>query len=134
MKIVLFVCALALASCSTTVEERDAYRETGMILALTAVDVVRDIGLGPEEIDPKVLKIVNGACTLLKAGGPLITLAINTRVTEHNAGVVAGEETELVTMEEYLTALDAVCAVIAAILEPTAAPIAAPAPVPAPDV
>jgi len=111
--------AVALAACSTTVAEREAYRETGMILALTAVDVIKDIGLGPDEIDPKVLKIVNGACTLLQAGGPIITLAINTRVAEHNIDVAAGEETESVTMEEYLATLDAVCAVIAAILEPS---------------
>ncbi len=111
--------AVALAACSTTVAEREAYRETGMILALTAVDVIKDIGLGPEGIDPQVLKIVNGACTLLQAGGPIITLAINTRVAEHNIDVAAGEETESVTMEEYLATLDAVCAVIAAILEPS---------------
>ena len=128
--IMLFV---SLASCSTTVEERDAYRETGMILALTAVDVIKDIGLGPDEIDPKVLKIVNGACLLLRAGGPVITLAINTRVAEHNADVEAGEETELVSMEEYLATLDAVCSVIAAILEPSAAPVASPVPTPSPD-
>jgi len=114
--------AVLLAGCSTTVEERDAYRETGMILALTAVDVIKDIGLGPDAIDPKVLKIVNGACKLLQAGGPVITLAINTRVTEHNADVEAGEETEIVTMEEYLDTLDAVCAVIAAILIPPEKP------------
>lgn len=114
----LLMLFVSLASCSTTVEERAAYRETGMILALTAVDVIKDIGLDTDEIDPKVLKIVNGACLLLKAGGPTIILAINTRVTEHNADVVAGEETELVTMEEYLATLDAVCAVITAILEP----------------
>ncbi len=119
MRIILFICALALSACSTTVEERDAYRETGMILALTAVDVIKDIGLGPDEIDPKVLKIVNGACLLLQAGGPLITLAINTRVAEYNADVEAGEETDPVTMEEYQRTLDAVCAVIAAILEPS---------------
>lgn len=109
---------VALAACSSTVAEREAYRETGMLLALTAVDVIKDIGLGPEEVDPKVLKIVNGACTLLQVGGPLITLAINTRVAEHNVDVVVGEETELVTTEEYLATLDAVCAVISAILEP----------------
>ncbi len=119
LKLFILGCAaIALASCSTSIEERDAYRETGMILALTAVDVIKDIGLDTDEIDPKVLKIVNGACLLLKAGGPTIILAINTRVTEHNADVVAGEETELVTMEEYLATLDAVCAVITAILEP----------------
>ncbi len=111
--------AVLLAACSTTVEERDAYRETGVILALTAVDVIKDIGLGPDAIDPKVLKIANGACLLLQAGGPLITLAINTRVAEHNADVVEGEETEPVTLAEYQDTLNAVCAVIAAILEPT---------------
>ncbi len=120
LKLFILGCAaITLASCSTTVEERDAYRETGMILALTAVDVIKDIGLDTNEIDPKVLKIVNGACLLLKAGGPTIILAINTRVTEHNADVAAGEETELVTMEEYLATLNAGCAIIAAILEPT---------------
>ncbi len=132
MKLIAFFTALALTACSTTVADREAYRETGMILALTAVDVIKDIGLGPDEIDPKVLKIVNGACTLLQAGGPIITLAINTRVAEHNADVEAGEETELVSMEEYLATLDAVCSVIAAILEPSAAPVASPVPVPNP--
>ncbi len=119
MRTILFVCALALSACSTTVEERDAYRETGVILALTAVDVIKDIGLGPDEIDPKVLKIVNGACLLLQAGGPLITLAINTRVTEHNADVESGAETGLVTMKEYQATLDAVCAIIYSILQPS---------------
>ena len=99
----------ALTACSTTVEERDAYRETGMILALTAVDVIKDIDLDANGVDTIVLK----------AGGPTIILAINTRVTEHNADVAAGEETELVTMEEYLATLNAACAIIAAILEPS---------------
>ncbi len=124
--------AVLLAGCSTTVEERDAYRETGVILALTAVDVIKDIGIGPDAIDPKILKIANGACLLLQAGGPLITLAINTRVIEHNADVEAGEETALVTMAEYQNTLNAVCAVIAAILEP--APASSPMPVPNPNV
>ncbi len=132
MRSTALLIVLALTACSTTVAEREAYRETGMILALTAVDVIKDIGLGPDEIDPKVLKIVNGACTLLQAGGPIITLAINTRVAEHNAAVQTGEETELVSIAEYLATLDAVCSVIAAILEPPAAPVASPAPVPAP--
>ncbi len=123
--------AVLLAGCSTTVEERDAYRETGMILALTAVDVIKDIGIGPDEINPKILKIANGACLLLQAGGPLITLAINTRVIEHNVDVEAGEETALVTMEEYQNTLNAVCAVIAAILEP--APVMSPMPEPNPN-
>ncbi len=113
---------MALTACATTPEEREAYRETGMLLALTAVDVIRDVGLGPEEVDPKVLKIVNGACTLMKAGGPLIVLAINTRVSEANAEAAEDEQTGLVTAEEYLATLDAVCVLIEAILTPEEVP------------
>lgn len=133
MRLIALFTALALTACSTTADDRDAIRETGILLALAAVDVIKDIGLGPDEIDPQVLKIVNGACTLLQAGGPIITLAINTRVAEHNADVEAGEETELVSIEEYLATLDAVCSVIAAILEPSAAPVASPMPTPNPN-
>ena len=114
--------AVLLAGCSTTVEERDAYRETGVILALTAIDIIKDIGLGPEEIDPQILKIASGACRLLQAGGPLIALAINTRVAEHNADVEIGDETSLVTVEEVQDLLNSVCDVIAAILTPPEKP------------
>lgn len=118
MKAIMLICALALASCSTTTEDREAYRETGVLLALTAIDVIKDIGVIPEEIDSTVLKVAKGACTLLRAGGPVVVLAINTRVAEHNADQIAEDQTDLVTVEEYLATLDAVCDVIEAILEP----------------
>ncbi len=124
--------ALSLSACAgTTEEQRAAYRETGVILALVAIDVIRDVGLGPDEIDPEILKYVDGACRLLQAGGPLIVLAINTRVSEFNADATADDQIELVSPDEYLATLDASCAVISAILAP--APEVAPVPVPAPE-
>ncbi len=111
--------ALVLSACaSTTEEQRTASRETAVILALVAIDVIRDVGLGPDEIDPQILKYVNGACTLLQAGGPFIVLAINQRVAERNADATADEQIELVSVEEYLSTLNTSCSVIRAILTP----------------
>lgn len=123
LKLFILGCVtIALASCSTTVEERDAYRETAVILAMTAIEVIKDVGLGPDELDPKVVKIVNGACKMFRAGGPIIVLAINAKVADSNADALESETTELVTVVEYIESLDAVCDLIAALLEPVSVP------------
>jgi len=136
MKYLSLALVIALSSCSgTTVEQRDAYRETAVILAMTAIEVIKDVGLGPDEIDPKVVKIVNGACKLFRAGGPMIVLVINTKVAEYNANALEGEATELVTAAEYSKSLNAGCDLIAALLEPIEpALMLVPEPVAEPDV
>jgi len=116
MRTLIFVCSmilgftfsLALGGCGTTVEQRETYRETGVLLALATVDLIHEIGVGPDEIDPDILRGAKAACRMLVAGGPLITEAINRRVDEASA----------VTLAEYQATLDAACDVIVALLSP----------------
>lgn len=119
MKYLALALTMALSACSSTIEEREMWRDTGIILATTAIEVIRDIGLGPDDIDPKVLKIANGACLLLRAGGPVVVLVINSKVAEANAEALEDEQTELVTVEEYLATLDGICDVIVALVTPS---------------
>ena len=114
--------ALALGACSLTAEDREAYRETGLRTAMLAVEALESVGIAPEDVDPKILRWANAACQLLDAGSPLIVQAINNIVARHNADRASEDQTDPVSIEEFIAGLHGVCEIIEAVLAPDESP------------
>jgi hypothetical protein len=130
-KILALIAVMVISGCSLSSADRQAITDTGLKAAAVALDALEAVGVDPVNASPEVLTWANAACGLMEAGSPILVVVINKVVEARST------ETAPVTVEEFVRALEGICTIIRALLEPeppTVAPIVSPIPLNKPEI